>query len=709
MAFSIGDISFGINANSKGLRQAMASIDKFKAKTKELARTQSVGAQRQIASMKKTSSALRKAAIDTANLNKTMKKAGAAPARFAETSNALSRLNATLTKSKTSSLQARNANVKFNESLRKTRAAVSNIGLDKGTNKTKKYSEAMKNLESASVLAIGPLSGLGARVRSLSAIFTRGGIQMALFVGVLTALSFGLFSIIKSSIKSGIEFEKTMKRFRAASDTAGEAASNFLFVVDISKKMGQRIQDNARSFSRMTAAAQGTSLAGQGVRDVFKGLATASAALGLSVSETEGIFLAVEQIMSKGTTQAEELRNQLGERLPGAFNRAARAMGVTTEQLNDMLKSGTVFAEEFLPKFAKILEEDFGRAAAENVKTFSGSWNLLQNSIFLFGLEVDNVTGFSSLLASSFRGLATLVDLLRLSFVSLSGIGAGLGEIMFELARGNLVNVFQIMRKNINAAVGAMDKLSASAGDFAPETGEAFQRVSEMIKKTNQEILIMRKRVMAIMEGPASLATFDQVTTQVEDLRFALQKANADAATMADVLGRFESALIAIKNAQEQLHDAAQQSADALVNGFEDAIFSAKKFKDVLKEVLLELIKVAFRAAIFDPISRSLGKTLGGFSFPTLGSAAGGPVQANVPRFVGEKGVEIFTPSTNGSITSNANIGGGSGISITINAPGADQGTIARIRDMITEELAPQLIRAASQHTLSGVRRPKWA
>jgi tape measure domain-containing protein len=54
-----------------------------------------------------------------------------------------------------------------------------------------------------------------------------------------------------------------------------------------------------------------------------------SSALGLSVDDQRGIFKALEQMLSKGNVQAEELRGQLGERLPGAIYFSAKALGVT--------------------------------------------------------------------------------------------------------------------------------------------------------------------------------------------------------------------------------------------------------------------------------------------------------------------------------------------------------------------------------------------
>jgi tape measure domain-containing protein len=54
----------------------------------------------------------------------------------------------------------------------------------------------------------------------------------------------------------------------------------------------------------------------------------------LLLPDQRGIFKALEQMLSKGNVQAEELRGQLGERLPGAIYFSAKALGVTTRELN---------------------------------------------------------------------------------------------------------------------------------------------------------------------------------------------------------------------------------------------------------------------------------------------------------------------------------------------------------------------------------------
>lgn len=145
------------------------------------------------------------------------------------------------------------------------------------------------------------------------------------------------------------------------SERAGRAMD---FVRSEAERLGLDVLGTARSLAQLQAAAKGTTLEGVGAAKVFRSVTEASTALGLSADQTEGALRAIEQMISKGNVQAEELRGQLGERLPGAFQLAAVAMGVTTEKLNDMLERGDVAATDLLPKLADVLENRFSKSAA---------------------------------------------------------------------------------------------------------------------------------------------------------------------------------------------------------------------------------------------------------------------------------------------------------------------------------------------------------
>ena len=102
--------------------------------------------------------------------------------------------------------------------------------------------------------------------------------------------------------------------------------------------------------------------------------------------------------MSKGKVTTEELRRQLGERLPGAVGIMAAAVGVNVNQLDAMLKKGELLSAEVLPKFARALESAYGIETIENITTIIAEQNRVQNAWELF---VKSITENKGVVASA--------------------------------------------------------------------------------------------------------------------------------------------------------------------------------------------------------------------------------------------------------------------------------------------------------------------
>lgn len=132
---------------------------------------------------------------------------------------------------------------------------------------------------------------------------------------------------------------------------------------------GLNLFDTTQSYIKFRAAIGATNLSVEEGQSIFESFAKTSAILGLSQEQTNGVFLALEQMISKGKITTEELRRQLGERIPGAFNIMANALGVTVVQLDKMLRKGEVLSEEALPKMAREMEKTFGIENVTKVDT----------------------------------------------------------------------------------------------------------------------------------------------------------------------------------------------------------------------------------------------------------------------------------------------------------------------------------------------------
>ncbi len=211
-----------------------------------------------------------------------------------------------------------------------------------------------------------------------STVSVRGAVEQ--LKGALAGLAgaAALTALVKSSLDAALQMERLQKMMTAATGSAALAAKELEYVRSTATRLGLDLATTADSYGKFLAAIRGTTLEGERGRKVFESVSGAASALGLSAADTSGVFNALQQMMSKGKVQAEELRGQLGERLPGAFKLAADAMGMTTAELDKALQSGKVMAEDLLPKLADQLDKKFGGAAL----SAQNQLNLMNNAIF---------------------------------------------------------------------------------------------------------------------------------------------------------------------------------------------------------------------------------------------------------------------------------------------------------------------------------------
>ena len=203
------------------------------------------------------------------------------------------------------------------------------------------------------------------------------------------------------------QLEKSIE-FTAGSTEAG--AKSLKFLRNEASRLKIDVEVATQSFKGLAAAARGTSLEKE-TQQIFSSVAQASRVFGLTAEQTQGTLLAITQIISKGTVQAEELRGQLGERLPGAFQIAARSMNVTTAELGKLLETGQVAADEFLPKFIAQLEKETRLGLAESLRTTSAAVTEVKNQFKLLQVEIGKTSQGAT--AATLTVVAKALELVR--------------------------------------------------------------------------------------------------------------------------------------------------------------------------------------------------------------------------------------------------------------------------------------------------------
>lgn len=216
----------------------------------------------------------------------------------------------------------------------------------------------------------------------------------------------GLYRLGKDIIETDMAFQRIDLTLNVVTGSIAESAEQFQFLREEAFRIGVDIEDAATAFAKFEAAARGTALTTETIKRTFTAVSEAARALGLGSADVARIFLALEQMISKGVVSMEELRRQMGNALPGAFQIAARAMGMTTVELNSMVKAGELFTEDFLPSFITQLQQEIplGAAAestAASIGRMTTAWKEFKNAV------AD--TGFAKLITDAMEGMAAVL------------------------------------------------------------------------------------------------------------------------------------------------------------------------------------------------------------------------------------------------------------------------------------------------------------
>jgi len=204
-------------------------------------------------------------------------------------------------------------------------------------------------------------------------------------VGIARALK----NIALQGIDVALQFDTINNSLKVMLGSMTAVEGEMAFLTNLTNKLGLETLTAADAYSKLLASTKGSGISLKETRDLFEGVASASAAIGLSADDTEGALRAISQMASKGRISLEELTGQLGERIPGSLNIAAKAMGITNNQLIKMVENGELMAEDLLPKLAKALKDEFGAAAEEvagnsaqaNINRLKNEWNEMLNTI----------------------------------------------------------------------------------------------------------------------------------------------------------------------------------------------------------------------------------------------------------------------------------------------------------------------------------------
>ena len=196
--------------------------------------------------------------------------------------------------------------------------------------------------------------------------------QAIAMAGALGAGVTSLSSLLSSLVNTAREAGRARTILRNISTDAREYSRSLKFLTDLTDKYGTDLIGTTEAFAKFKAAATPAGIALAEQERIFSNISKAMASFGISGGEASLTMMAITQMMSKGKISSEELRRQLGERMPVAMQAMANAAGVSMAQLDKLLKEGKLRSADIMGKFSDELAKLSGDTNTNNLESSLG-------------------------------------------------------------------------------------------------------------------------------------------------------------------------------------------------------------------------------------------------------------------------------------------------------------------------------------------------
>lgn len=258
------------------------------------------------------------------------------------------------------------------------------------------------------------------------------------------------------------------------------AGQQFHFLRDTAMAAGVSVSDMADSFTRFSAATHASNISLQVSNEMFESVTRAAGTLGLSGDQASGTLDALAQMASKGVVSMEELRQQLGDRLPGALSLAEKGLGLADGQLINLVESGSLATRDFFPAFARALKDMHGE-----VSGLTASYNQLKNALSVTA-EGAGDSGWATILSGALAILTAAIGavVMPLQWFSEYMLLAGKAAVsLFGALRGD-VGALDFFSEEVDKA---NKRMGATAVAFGLASGILERKTDTTKKATTAE------------------------------------------------------------------------------------------------------------------------------------------------------------------------------------------------------------------------------
>lgn len=383
--------------------------------------------------------------------------------------------------------------------------------------------------------------------------------------GALAAVVATVGFAVKPVIDAFVALESTRRILTQVTGSAAEAGKQIEFLRNVAQQSGQSFTEVSTSYAKFAASALQAGLSTQQVQAAFQAVSLAAGNLGLSSDQAKRALEALSQIASKGTVSMEELRQQLGDALPGILPLLAKELGLTGKELNALVESGGLLANDAIPAITRALATL--TPASGQVEGLTANWNRFKNVVLEAGTAlVEGPLGQATgVLLTAFAGALRDVTVVAVGFSeAMSVAGKTLGLIAAALT-GNIASFKQFGEELDKITLDSAAKMTQFR-DRAYQTSGAVDSVAKAATGATPAVSAMGTAVQ--VSGQAAAAAAPQ--------HDAAGKAIAGVGTAAASVSGSIFKLNADYEANLKIAQASAQAADKLVLASKDQAESIK-------------------------------------------------------------------------------------------------------------------------------------
>ena len=479
----------------------------------------------------------------------------------------------------------------------------------------------------------------------------------------------GIAVVGTQAVRTAANFEKLNVRLGLLTKASGTFARSQEIASDAQKAFGLSATEALEGITDITARLAPLNVGVEDIKSTFFGFNTAAKLAGASTIEASNAFRQLAQALGSGRLQGDEFRS-ISEQIPTLLAPVADELDTTVGELKKFASQGKITSEVVLRALRKI-EKDGGASLKELIandptQVFKNLSNETENLSRAFGeslmpVVIPVVKALTEITEAATDFVNSPIGQTALIFagIALAAKGAAVALIAAKagfIAAGGAAVIF-------GAAMNAIPFVALATGIGAVTTAiikkrKEQKKLNDVIKEgTKEEVNNALTTLEARLEVLQSLKRGSAFRfKQIENIKTSITLLNERLAALKQV----DDATEDIEEKTNKISEAFKKIGDDIGKGVSDALHDAilqtKALGDAARSILRGIASDLLRLGI-----NTLLKSTGFGIFSNLaGFANGGRPPVGRPSIVGEKGPEIFVPSTAGTIIPNDKIGGSS-------------------------------------------------